>query len=199
MNKKIVTLAIIAVTISAAIIACTGTTGNEKTTADTAAKDSAAIRIKHGEYLVSVIGCDDCHSPKKMGPNGPEVISELRLSGFPKEGKLPETDTKSVQKGWALFAPDLTATVGQWGISYAANITPDQTGLGNWKEENFLRAIREGKSKGLEGSRPLLPPMPWYNYKNMTDEDLKSIFAYLKTIKPVNNVVPAPVAFANIK
>jgi hypothetical protein len=130
-----------------------------------------------------------------MGAHGPELIPELRFSGFTQNGKLPPIDTKSVKNGWALFAPDLTATVGQWGISYAANISSDMTGIGNWKEENFIRAIREGKSKGLEGSRPLLPAMPWFVYKNMTDEDLKSIFAYLKTTKPVNNIVPTPVPF----
>jgi len=95
-----------------------------------------------------------------------------------------------------LFAPDLTAAVGPWGITYAANITSDQTGIGNWKEENFIRAIREGVSKGLAGNRPLLPPMPWPSLRKLTDEDLTSIFVYLKTTKPVNNAVPAPVSFA---
>ncbi len=197
MKKKMYTLAAIAFASSVAIIACTGNTGKE--TASAEKKDSAAIRVARGEYLVQTAGCDDCHSPKKMGPNGPELITELRLSGFQKDGKLPGIDTKSVQKGWALFAPDLTAAVGPWGISYAANLTPDSTGLGNWKEENFFRAIREGKSKGLAGNRPLLPPMPWFNLAKMTDEDIRSIFAYLKTIKPVHNAVPNPVPLAEIK
>ncbi len=199
MNKKILTITAIAVFISAAIIACTNISENDKPNAAVTDKKEAAAQIARGEYLVNTVGCDDCHSPKKMGPNGPELIAELRLSGFPKTGKLPEIDTKSVQKGWALMSPDLTAAVGPWGISYAANITPDETGLGNWKEENFIRAIREGKAKGLAGSRTLLPPMPWFVYKNMTDEDLKAIFAYLKTIRPVNNAVPNPVALAAIK
>ncbi len=199
MNKKILTITAIAVFVSAAIIACTNISGNDKPNASVTDKKETAAQIARGEYLVNTVGCDDCHSPKKMGPNGPELIAELRLSGFPKTGKLPEIDIKSVQKGWALMAPDLTAAVGPWGISYAANITPDETGLGNWKEENFIRSIREGKSKGLAGSRTLLPPMPWFVYKNMTDQDLKAIFAYLKTIKPVNNAVPNPVALAAIK
>ncbi len=201
MNKKFITLSVLACILIAAVVACSNLSGNDNTNATTTKltpKDSAA-RVKRGEYLVSTVGCDDCHSPKKMGAKGPEIIPELRLSGFQKTAPLPEVDKKTVQKGWALLAPDLTAAVGPWGISYAANLTSDQTGIGNWKEENFVKAIREGKLKGLDGSRPILPPMPWVVYRNMTDEDLKSIFAYLKTVKPVNNAVPAPVAFGEIK
>jgi len=98
-----------------------------------------------------------------------------------------------------LFAPDLTSAVGAWGQSYAANISSDATGIGNWKEEQFIKAIREGKSKGLDGTRLLLPPMPWFVYKNMSDDDLKSIFAYLKTTNPVRNVVPQPKALSELK
>jgi hypothetical protein len=94
---------------------------------------------------------------------------------------------------------DLTSCVGPWGISFAGNLTSDETGIGNWTEENFLRAIKKGKYKGLENSRPLLPPMPWFVYKNMSDEDLKSIFAYLKTVKAVENVVPIPRQLAALK
>lgn len=203
MKKKLYTLTALAFAAAVTIVACTGTATKEKEkekepTASVATPDSAA-RVTRGEYLVKTVGCDDCHSPKKMGPNGPEIIAELRLSGFQKDGKLPPVDKGTVQKGWALFAPDLTAAVGPWGISYAANLTPDETGLANWTEENFIRAIREGKSKGLVGNRSLLPPMPWPVYRNMNDEDLKSIFAYLRTIKPVNNAVPNPVAMADVK
>ncbi len=77
------------------------------------------------------------------------------------------------------------------GVSYTANLTPDSTGLLGWKEDQFIYAIREGKFKGLPGSRAMLPPMPWQEYKNMTDGELKAIFAYLRTIKPIRNVVPA--------
>ena len=94
----------------------------------------------------------------------------------------------------AVFSPGLTAIAGEWGVSYAANLTPDDTGIGAWTESQFFKAIREGKSKGLDGTRPLLPPMPWQVYRNMTDEDLKSVFAYLKTVKPIKNVVPKAVA-----
>jgi len=92
-----------------------------------------------------------------------------------------------------LFEPDLTAAAGPWGVSFAANITSDQSGIGNWTEEGFIRAMREGKFKGIEGSRMLLPPMPWENFAKLTDEDIRAIYAYLKTTKPVYNVVPAAI------
>ncbi len=156
-------------------------------------------KVKRGEYLVSIIGCDDCHSPKRMGPLGPEIIPELRLSGYPSSRPIQKADSNVVKQGWALLGPDLTSSVGPWGMSFSGNLTSDETGIGNWTEENFLRAIRQGKYKGLENSRPLLPPMPWFAYKNMNDEDLKSIFAYLKTVKPVENVVPIPRQLAELK
>jgi hypothetical protein len=86
----------------------------------------------------------------------------------------------------------LTEWSGPWGVSYTANLTPDDTGIGSWSEEQFFKAIRHGKFKGLDGSRTLLPPMPWEMYRHMTDGELSAIFAYLKSIKPVNNLVPPP-------
>ncbi|HVF97130.1 MAG TPA: hypothetical protein VM871_07410 [Flavisolibacter sp.] len=153
---------------------------------------SQAEMVKRGEYLVASIGCDDCHSPKRMGPKGPEVIPELRLSGYPADRPLPPIDTNTLKKGWYLLGSDLTSAVGPWGVSFAANLTSDTTGIGGWTEQNFLTAIRHGKAKGLESNRDLLPPMPWYNFAKLTDDDLKAMFAYLKSTPPVVNVVPAP-------
>lgn len=154
--------------------------------------------VKHGQYLVTVIGCGDCHSPKVMGPQGPMLAPGLELSGHPADLPIPKVDTSEL-RSWALFNFSTTAVVGPWGVSFAANITGDSTGIGAWTEEQFFRAMKEGKYKGLENSRPMLPPMPWFNYTNMKDSDLKSIFAYLKTTK-VKNVVPAaipPTALGN--
>jgi Cytochrome c len=156
-------------------------------------------KVKRGEYLVNAVGCDDCHSPKRMGMHEPEIIPELRFSGSPSTAQLPSVNTGEIKKGWMLFAPDLTSAAGPWGQSYAANISSDATGIGNWKEEQFIKALREGKYKGLDNTRPLLPPMPWFVYKNFSDDDLKSIFAFLKTTKPVHNVVPAPKPFSDLK
>ena len=144
--------------------------------------------VKRGEYLVSTMGCHDCHTPFKMGPNGPEPDMTRALSGHPEQiGPLPPAEGKGP---WSWAGTDTnTAYSGPWGISYTANLTPDQnTGLGIWTEDMFLKAIRTGRHMGV--SRPILPPMPWPVYRNATDADLKAIYAYLRTIKPIVNHVP---------
>lgn len=155
-------------------------------------------RVARGAYLMSVSGCDDCHTPKIMTPHGPEPDMSRRFSGHPAAepfdlsgGKKELIETQQV----LVFSAGLTAFSGPWGVSYAANLTPDDTGTGGWTQARFIKAIREGKSKGLDGTRPLLPPMPWPVYRNMTDEDLKSIYAFLRTVKPVQNAVPNPKSF----
>ena len=147
--------------------------------------------VKRGEYLVTIMGCDDCHSPKKMGPHGPEIIAERRLSGFPGDFTPPPLDSNATKNGWVSLWADLTSAVGPWGQTFAANITSDSTGIGTWTEAQFKKAFAEGKYKGLDNSRPLMPHMPWQNYRNIHEEDLKAIFTFLKSTKPVNNVVPA--------
>lgn len=188
---------IILLTLGFASIAIIGLIGcydsaKESTQAVSMLPDSTEL-VKRGDYLIKIAGCDDCHSPKRMGERGPELIPELRLSGYPQNGKLPPADEKMQKSGWVLMAPDLTSAIGPWGQSFAANITSDATGIGNWKEENFVLAMRKGKYKGLENSRNLLPPMPWINYAHFSDEDLKAIFYFLKATSPVKNIVPEPV------
>lgn len=157
-------------------------------------KASEEALVMKGEYLVNIMGCHDCHSPKKIGPMGPEIIPELMLSGYPQDKPVPEFDWKLVSTGISMMNPDLTAAAGPWGISFAGNLTPHATGLGNWTEVQFRKAITEGKYKGMDGTRMLLPPMPWMNYKDLKDEDVKAIFAYLRSVKPVKNIVPQPMA-----
>lgn len=147
-------------------------------------------QVKWGEHLVTIMGCNDCHTPKKMGPNGPELDMSLMLSGHPTQVPPPPVDRKMAEQKGIASTQTLTAWVGPWGISYAANITSDSTGIGNWKEEQFIKCLREGKFMGLDNTRPLLPPMPWQEYRNMTDDEMKAVFAYLKSIPPVHNVVP---------
>lgn len=151
--------------------------------------------IKHGEYLVMVAGCEDCHSPKMFTAEGPMPDSTKRLSGHPAGDKLPEVPEGIIgpDRWGALMNNHITAFAGPWGVSYARNLTPDvATGLGSWTEEMFIKALRTGKDMG-EG-RPILPPMPWQNIGRMTDDDLRAIFAYLKTLKPIENAVPDPVS-----
>jgi mono/diheme cytochrome c family protein len=149
--------------------------------------------VKRGEYLVTIMGCDDCHSPKKMGANGPEIIPELRLSGFQSTNPMVKYDSPMIKNGFPMLYPDFTAAAGPWGVSFSANITPDPTGIGTWTEEQFKIALTQGKFKGIAGARMLLPPMPWFNFTALKDEDVSAIFAYLKSLKPVSNVVPQPI------
>ena len=131
--------------------------------------------------------------PNEWVPTDPEVIPELMLSGYPGDRPAQEVSIDAFGKGWMLMNADLTAAAGPWGISYAANLTPAENGIGNWSLDQFQRALREGKFKGQENGRMLLPPMPWQNFRNLSDEDIKAIFSYLKSIPPVDNAVPAPV------
>lgn len=152
-------------------------------------KEVAVDPAKRGEDLVNAIGCHDCHTPKKFTENGMELDFDRLLSGHPADEVLPPYD-ETTAKSYLLFNMGLTAATGPWGTSFGANLTPDATGLGAWTEGQFLTAIKKGLYKGMEGSRPLLPPMPWQSYRNLPDDDLKAIFAYLKTLKPVENIVP---------
>lgn len=200
--RNLILIPVVLLTIAATIfVACNRISGKPNETlvaiSPAAELDSIAL-VARGDYIVNAIGCADCHSPKRMGSNGPEIIPELDLSGFPSNGTVPPIDLNSISNGWIMFNPDGTSHLGPWGQTFAANLTSDPSGIGNWTEENFIRALREGKYKGLEGSRDLLPLMPWYFYKNLTDEDLRSIYYYLKTTKPVYNIVPAPISLEDL-
>jgi hypothetical protein len=142
-----------------------------------------------GSHLVTICNCSDCHTPKKMTDRGPFEDTSLMLSGHPSEMPPPVLMPHQIAKGLAATS-GLTAWQGPWGTTYAANLTPDSTGLGSWSEEQFITCLREGLFKGIQGSRSLMPPMPFANYSKMTDAELKAIFAFLKTIKPVHNIVP---------
>jgi mono/diheme cytochrome c family protein len=151
-------------------------------------------QVKWGEHLVAVGGCNDCHTPKKMTPRGPIDDTTLMLSGHPEQLAAPDVDRKATEGKGLVVTQDFTAWVGPWGISYSANLTPDETGTGNWTESQFLYAIKNMISKGLPGSRPLMPPMSMMPVKNMTDDELKAVFAYLRTVKPIKNHSVQPTA-----
>jgi len=151
-------------------------------------------QVKWGEHLVTIGGCNDCHTPKKMTATGPADDSSLLLSGHPEKMPAPDVDRKQMESKGLVVTSTFTSWVGPWGITYSANLTPDDTGLGNWTESQFLYALKNSISKGLSGGRPLLPPMSMMPVKHMTDDELKAIFAYLKTIKPVKNNSVQPTA-----
>ena len=147
---------------------------------------------KWGEHLVTIGGCHDCHTPKVMTPMGPDLDSTKLLAGHIAGSPEPQVNRKEMQDKGLVVTGDLTTWIGPWGTSYTANLTSDETGIGNWNEEQLILALREGKYKGLASNRNLLPPMPWQMYKHFTDDEIKAIFAHLKSTKPIKNVVPPP-------
>ncbi len=153
---------------------------------------SKEMRIARGKYLVNLGLCNNCHSPKIMTANGFVPDTTRLLSGSVTPISSIKFDPKIVtQDKLNVAIGDHTAWIGPWGISYPINLTPDkETGLGNWTEDIFIKSLRTGKHLG-EG-RPILPPMPWKNFRQLKDEDLKDIFAYLQSLKPISNKVPDP-------
>jgi len=149
-----------------------------------------ATQVERGKYLVTVMGCNDCHTPHNMGPNGPEPDMSRMLSGHPESAQL--SPPPQFSDDWMLIgSTDFTAFYGPWGTSYAANLTPDEnTGIGIWDEQMFIDTLRNGRH--MAQGRPILPPMPWNWYSNLTDDDLKAVYAYLRSIPTVSNRVPDP-------
>jgi hypothetical protein len=149
-------------------------------------------QIKRGEYLATLGLCNDCHTPfafdKELGMPVPDM--KRMLSGHPEGAADPKPVPSTSDE--MVFAGVGTAIGSAMGVVYAANLTPDtDTGLGSWTEEIFIRAIRTGKHMGGQG-RPILPPMPWASLGKATDEDLRAVWAYLRSIPAVRNAVPAP-------
>jgi hypothetical protein len=116
----------------------------------------------------------------------------LELSGSPSQMPGINVNRKEIEsKG--LVTDNRAEWIGPWGISYSANITSDSTtGIGNWTEEQFILCLRKGKYGGITGGRDLLPPMPWPNFAQMTDDELKAVYAYLESTTPIHNIVPQP-------
>jgi hypothetical protein len=189
---------IFSLTILTGLVAIAFTACNNDATKEENVVISQDSLVKRGSYLVNAIGCDDCHTPKKMLAQGFELDMEHRFGGHLATVPIGKPDVSVFKNGWMLFGMDLTAGVGPWGISYAANISSDATGIGSWTEAQFMKALREGKSKGLDDGRPLLPPMPWRSFAQLSDTDIKAIYAFLKSTKPVSNVVPGPQSLADL-
>ena len=118
--------------------------------------------IARGKYLVAFGSCNDCHTPWKLGPKGPEPDMTRALTGHPADVKMsPVAGARQVPWGIAA-ANTMTAWTGPWGVSFTANLTPDkETGLGDWTEEMFIATMRTGRHQGK--GRALLPPMPYFS------------------------------------
>ena len=118
-------------------------------------------KVERGKYLVSVLGCNDCHTPGSFygSPDMTRMLSGSEL-------------------GWK----------GPWGVSFPRNLTPDpETGIGSWTEDQIVAALTKGQRPD---GRTLLPPMPWPIYANLTADDAASVAAFLKTIPPVKHTAP---------
>ncbi len=160
---------------------------------------SKSEQIARGKYMVTIGGCHDCHTPWIMQPDGkPGPDMSRALSGHPQQFPITEPAKLTSDRFAAAIASTNTAYSGPWGVSFAANLTPDvHTGTGIWTFDIFKNTIRNGRHWGV--GRPLLPPMPWFNYREMTDEDLAAVFAYTRTLKPVSNEVPQPLPPASLQ
>jgi mono/diheme cytochrome c family protein len=153
-----------------------------------AAAPAKAGREIEGKRLVLMAGCNDCHTPMRMGPNGPASDMSRMLSGHPENLQMPSVALPQLPWAWVGSAT-MTAFSGPWGTTFAANLTPDlETGLGVWTEETFVKTIRTGKLMGT--GRMIQPPMPIAAIQQASDQDLKAMFAYLKTLPAVKNQVP---------
>lgn len=120
-------------------------------------------RLERGRYIVEgPAHCFQCHSEVDWKNPGAQPVQGRKAGG-----------TIFVEEGM------------QWLV--APNISPDvETGAGSWTDEQFARAIREGI--GHDGRR-LFPMMAYMNFRNMSDEDLKAIYAYLRTLTLVQHRV----------
>jgi hypothetical protein len=157
--------------------------------------------VERGKYLVTLGGCNDCHTPKMPGPGGaPEPDAKRLLSGHPENAPHPTWTPEDAKRNVLITADGTgTAFAGPWGVSFASNLTPDkETGFGEWSETTFIQMARTGKHQGQPDGREVLPPMPWSSLKDLSEADLKAMWAYLRSIPPVKNQVPFPISPATL-
>jgi cytochrome c553 len=136
----------------------------ERSTPSMIRVEATPERLARGEYIFTKLAdCDGCHSERDFSRFGGPVLVRGKGNLFPPELNLP-------------------------GTVVAPNITPDaDTGIGNWTDGEKIRAIREGISRD---GRALFPMMPYQSFRNMSDEDVYSLVAYLNSLKPVRNPLP---------
>jgi len=179
------------ITIGAAVVSAAVTKAAARPKTAPVQTEAGPRSVERGAYLVKIMGCNHCHTPYVMGPAGPEPDMSRALSGHPAELVMPAAPALAGPWVW-LGAGTNTAFAGPWGVSFTANLTPDpETGLGRWTPEAFIAAMRSGRHEGK--GRPILPPMPFENLAALSDSDIRDLFAYLQSLPPIKNRVPAPV------
>ncbi len=166
MRKIIALTAICAVIITAAYFSACRNKKSETKVSDN--RDSVKKVLERGEYLANhVANCIDCHSKRDFTKfSGPIIPGTEGGGGFVFDNKL----------------------AGLPGTIYGRNITPDnETGIGTWTDDDILRAVTQGINKKGD---TLFPIMPYIQFNRMAKDDLMSIVAYIRTLKPIRNVVP---------
>jgi mono/diheme cytochrome c family protein len=120
--------------------------------------------VLHGEYIAAITGCAFCHSPFREDST---MIDELKYAGGQRFEVVP------------------------FGTFVTYNLTSDkETGLGNWTDDQIKTFVTSGVRR--DGSRMIPYPMPWPNFANMKPQDLTALIAFLRSLPPVSNRVPAP-------
>ena len=156
-------------------------------------EDRAISLQRRGAYLLAALDCNACHSAHDQNWN---LVPGSELAGHPATAPLPEWDPSLLKRNALMtMAPTGTAFAGPWGVSVAPNLTPDkETGIGSMTAEQLIASWRSNHHWNID--RPILPPMPAPAYAALTDDDIRAIHAYLMSLPPVKNKVPASVIAA---
>lgn len=178
--------------VAVAIAACSQPPAEESAEPE-AAETELSLRteldpVERGRLLIHGGGCHDCHTTKL--PDGTPDMTQM-LGGHPESIVITEPFQFPEGSPWMVAAnTTLTAWSGPWGVSFAPNLTSDPTGL-RLTQRNFVIALKTGSHLGT--ARPILPPMPWTEYRNLPEEDLEAMWTYLQSIPPIANRVPNPI------
>ena len=148
-----------------------------------ASASSQSALIEHGKYIVTIAGCNDCHT--NLSPE--YLVDPAKLT--PEQIKTLAFDAKNAVDKNKYMAGGRLFDLGPGGKVYTANITPDvETGIGGWTDEQIKVAVRTGQRPS---GKILVPVMPYRSFNTMADSDLDAVVAYLRSIPAIKNKVPA--------
>ena len=137
------------------------------------------------------MGCHDCHTPMKIGPNGPE--QDMARAPQRPPGERRGAAGANLPAGYlAVIGATFTSFSGPWGTSFTRNLTPDkETGLGDWTVEEFIATMKTGRERGK--GRPGAAADAGAEPRALSDQDIRSLFAYLQSLPPIKNRMPQPI------
>ncbi|MEK7433107.1 MAG: c-type cytochrome, partial [Cyanobacteriota bacterium] len=117
--------------------------------------------INYGKYLVNAASCFTCHTQMNKG----EPIKDMDFAGGEK------------------------FKIKNYGTIFSSNISSDkETGIGNWTKESFIKRFKDYSPKNIKNNE-FQTVMPWYNYTEMPEDEIGAIYDYLKTTKPIKNLI----------